>query len=352
MSKIIPNNPYRIFLILLILVSLPAGSCSRKVWENKWVIAGAMNEFRAGASAIVVGSRLYIIGGIQGKEKGVLTNCEWAEIDKNGMLGKFKYTANLVEPRGFFKAVYYNGYIYAVGGANGEHGVNLLNTVERAKINPDGSLDEWILEKNKMFSARRGDTAVAAKGYIYAIGGFNGEFLDTVERAKVLEDGSLGKWELLPQILTVERYIHGSTMLGDYIYNFGGHERKGGDALDKVAWSKIDDKGDLSEWKETSPINIPRFLTKAIANKGYVFVIGGYDGNYIDAVETTTVNPDGSLGKWKMTAPLSIPRASMMIATYKDYIYVMGGATAPNGVFLNTIERATVNDKGELGNWK
>ncbi|MBI5892366.1 MAG: hypothetical protein HZB79_01740 [Deltaproteobacteria bacterium] len=310
-----------------------------------------MNELRSGAGAVVAENRLYIVGGIQGKKKGVLTSCEWAEIDKNGMLGKFNKAANLVIERGFITAVEYNGWIYAIGGANGEHGSNLLNTVERAKINPDGSLGAWILEKNKMFSSRRGVTGAASMGYIYAIGGFNGEFLDTVERAKVLKDGSLDKWELVPQIMQERRYIHGSAIAGKYIYAIGGHKKETGGALNNVEWSKIDEKGELTEWKDTSPINIPRFLTGAIANKGYVFVVGGYDGNYIDAVETAKINPDGSLSKWNTATPLSTARASMAVASYKEYIYVIGGATAPNGVFLNTIERAAINNKGEIGNW-
>ncbi len=310
-----------ILALFFIFTTLMFTSCSKTekgVWENKWIIAGSMSELRSGSGAVIVGNRLYIIGGIQGKEKGVLTTCEWAEIDREGMLGKFNKTTNLVIERGFITAVEYKGWIYAIGGANGEHGSNLLSTVERAKIMPDGSLGEWIPEKNKMFSSRRGVTGAASNGYIYAIGGFNGEFLDTVERAKVLRDGSLEKWEVVPQIMQERRYIHGSAIAGNYIYAIGGHKKETGGALNNVEWSMIDEKGELTEWKETFPINIPRFLTGAIANKGYVLVVGGYDGNYIDAVEMAKINPDGSLGKWNTITPLSVARASMAVASYKE----------------------------------
>jgi len=62
---------------------------------------------------------------------------------------------------------------------------------------------------------------VAHHDTLYAIGGYNGTFLKSVERARVSSQGALAAWSLEPQHAVVDRYIHSATQLGDALYLLG-----------------------------------------------------------------------------------------------------------------------------------
>lgn len=78
--------------------------------------------------------------------------------------------------------------IYAIGGYNGHAHVS---SVERF----DFSLKQWVCVSS-MNIARCTLSAVASPDcqYIYAIGGFNGSPLNTVERYDVMKD----TWDVIP----------------------------------------------------------------------------------------------------------------------------------------------------------
>lgn len=338
----------KITSVLLISCALLACSGGKeKEMESPWAVIGRMNLSRSAAGTVLAGDVVYVTGGAS--EKGYVDYCEWVEIGPDGTMFGWEMAPSLNEPRGYVASVVYNGYIYAISGANGEHGENLLNTVERAPLNPDGSPGRWIMEKTRLFSSRRGGTAFALNGYVYAIGGYNGEFLDTVERAPILEDGSLGEWDL-EAIMLERRYIHSSVVVGRHIYVIGGHERATGGALDKVEFTEVMDDGTLGEWVEAPPINVPRYGASAVSAGGYIYLIGGYDGKAIGTVERASVNPDGSLGPWQIVSHLNIPRDAPSALVHGERIYALGGFTG--GRYMSSIESAVITDEGDITAWE
>lgn len=115
-----------------------------KIWIAGWKETSAMNVPRAGAAMIVNNNFIYMVGGVDGRN--FLRSSEYAPILADGRIGEWRVGPRLIEDRGFTEAVVKNGYIYVVGGGNGPNGKHLLTTVERAKINPDGSLGPWRQE--------------------------------------------------------------------------------------------------------------------------------------------------------------------------------------------------------------
>ncbi|HAG50476.1 MAG TPA: hypothetical protein DCL42_03975 [Deltaproteobacteria bacterium] len=344
----------RMFLrrYIFILFSLVILSCSQGEnypGKGPWTIVGRMNVPRMAFAAIAVGENIYVIGGTN--DRGYISDCEWVKVSPDGAVTNWKKVYSLTAPRGFVAVASYNGYVYAIGGANGEHGSNLLNTIERAKINPDGSLGRWELEKNTMFSSRRGGTAFAANGYIFAIGGYNGEFLDTVEKAKINPDGSLGKWELMIPTLQDRRYIHSSIYTGGYIYVMGGHDRGSGGALNSVEYAKVKNDGGLEEFVKALPSIGARYGAGVVVMNDFIYLIGGYDGRAINSVERAALNPYGAINVWESVSSLSIPRNSPGIVAYKNNIYVIGGSD-DKGRYLSSIEAVKINDKNEIRSWK
>ncbi len=71
-----------------------------------------------------------------------------------------------------------NGFIYVLGGGIFDQDHIFHSSVEYTKIQPDGSLGEWRLtspmKTKRMFAA-----AIAANGYIYVIGSFNANILNS-----------------------------------------------------------------------------------------------------------------------------------------------------------------------------
>lgn len=324
-----------------------SGGDEQKEVESPWAVVGRMNLPRSAAGTVVSGDVIYVTGGAS--EKGYVDYCEWVRIRPDGTMFGWKMAPSLNEPRGYVTSVFHNGYIYAISGANGEHGENLLNTVERAPINPDGSPGRWIMEETRLFSSRRGGTAFALDGYLYAIGGYNGEFLDTVERAEILDDGSLGPWDL-ESIMLERRYIHSSVLVGRHIYVIGGHERLTGGALDKVEFARVDEDGSIGEWVEAPTLNVARYGASAVSAAGFVYLVGGYDGRAIDTVERAKVNPDGSLGPWQVVSKTAIPRSGPSALVLEDRIYAMGGFIG--GRYMNSIESAVITDEGDIRAWE
>jgi hypothetical protein len=126
--------------------------------------------------------------------------------------------------RGYLAAVVVGNYIYAIGGQNNDPGSASLSSVEWTTINADGSLGPWQTT-NSMVKRRCNLAAVAAGGYVYAIGGSTcqGIIYGSVERAKVNSDGSLGTWEIISSMSTPRQRL-AATQGGRYIYAIGGSD--------------------------------------------------------------------------------------------------------------------------------
>lgn len=338
-----------IALILLIAISISLYlKTTEKKWVKGWKTGSPLNVERSGAGASVADGRIYMIGGGRSVDREVvfLNDVEWTSVGKDGGLSKWSIASPLNTKRGFVAVVAAKGYVYAIGGANFDDGGTLLGSVEMAKINSDGALGPWRFT-SPMTTPRRGANAVVGDGYIYVIGGFNGVFLQNVERAKIGDKGELGPWELIEGLLTTNRYIHAATIFNGRVYALGGHNREDGSAKFSAEWTKINSDGSLEAWHETLPLNAPRFLFPAAAAGGYLFVAGGFNMDYINSVERAPIGKDGGLGNWSETTALSVPKAGSTLISNGRYIYSIGGSNKEK--YLNLVEYAALDEKGELG---
>lgn len=311
-----------------------------------------MTTPRTGAKAITVRDHVYVLGGGEGipGPSTVHRSVEYARIGSDGTLEEWKATSPMNTPRIFLATAQADAVIYALGGEYFPEGqMHLLNSVEWARVDADGQLGPWH-EANPMLTPRRSPTAAVVGDYLYAMGGYNGAFLRTVERAKILKGGGLDPWEWVPQSLTTSRYIHGGAAVGNRIYVVGGHLMESGRGSSAAEWATVGSDGQINSWKPTSALLQPRFLAGSAATDESIFVIGGYDGQYLSSVEQARILPDGNLGPWTQTTPLPTPREGPAVTVYGKKIYVIGGSN--NGVFLRTAEWAEVGQDGRLGHWR
>lgn len=315
-----------------------------------WTYATSFHLARRALAAVATETHLYVIGGMDNADRYV-AEVEYALIRPDGSLGPWQYTEPLSEPRFYLSAVAANGYLYAIGGANGERGKDNVPSavVEKARILPDGRLGPWQRE-NFLTTPRRGLQAVAYGHHLYAIGGYNGAFLKTIERVFVNADGSLGEWREDPEHAVVDRYIHSATHIGNKLFLLGGHEQ----AADTVSYGDVEmaavqADGSLSPWRiQKSILNTPRFIAAAFALKDHVYILGGHDGSRrLATVEYAPIDTDGNVGNWSFAAPLKEGRSAPATAVHRDTVYVLGGMGTAGA--LNTVEMAQRLEQGRLG---
>jgi hypothetical protein len=342
----------RVVFLLFLTVSLfrvPAVHADDgQVWVSGWHSTASLTTARAGAAMVHVGKRIYLLGGVDGID--FLDSTEYTSVNDDGSLAPWRRATIMTEPRGFFDAVANNGYIYAVGGGNGPGGHHLLQSVERAEILADGSLGKWQTEKTKLTLPRRCVKLVLLGKDIYAFGGFGGTLLDSVEVAHIQPDGHLSAWRMLDERLTIPRYVHAAKLIGATVLNIGGHNQDQGVGQSEVEWAVAKPGQTLGGWKEGPPLRKGRFGHGAAVHGDFVYTIGGLDGiNFLSSVEKSRLQSDGSPGPWHKSTPLSAPRANFDPVVIGDWIYIIGGTNSMG--YFDSVEYSGFNDKGDIGFW-
>jgi len=311
---------------------------------SPWLQTSPLLAPRSGAGVLEVNGVIYAIAGIDGKQ--FLRSSEYSAIHDDGSLAAWQASSELNEARGFFGVAAHGGFIYAVGGGNGPSGHHLLRSVERAAVRDDGSLGPWHRETQQLNLPRRCAKVVASGDYLYAIGGFGGALLDSVERARFNGDGSLGPWQILPDKLTQPRYIHAEAEVNGRLYIVGGHAEQGGMGEAAVEFTALSKEQDLSSWHGTAALIQGRYGLAAASHGGYLYALGGMSGaTFYDVIEKNHVAADGALDVWHNTTPLPAPLADLGVAVYRDWMYVIGG-TSPKGYF-NNVFLARIDKHGD-----
>jgi len=335
----------------------------KSVWIEKWVFARPMQKKRAGVAAVVIGRRIYAIGGGEFGPKGlkIFKSVEYADVLPDGSLGPWKFSAPLTMPRVYPVAVIHKGYVYVMGGesleeiytgAERQKPPRLLKSVERARINPDGTLGKWTLEKVKMHFPRRGGEVFAVGDWLYAGGGFGVDFLNDVERAPIRPDGSLGKWTD-DSYYNHDRYISGFARKGRRLFVMVGHLNSPERAMNFVETAVSRPDGTLTEWKETSPLYTRRFLNSALVIGDTLYTFAGHNTINLTSVEKARIKKDGKLGGWTPETSLNVPRRAASSVAVGKRIYVIGGMIKPMGFSdsVNIVETAEIVAGKKLGNF-
>lgn len=320
----------------------------QKVWIADWKETSSFSAPRAGTASVIVKDKIYLIGGVDGKNFVNFT--EYAQINKDGTLGPWKRGTSLHEERGFMEAVVHGDYVYVVGGGNGEFGHNLLRTVERAQIQPDGTLGWWERVKSTMVVARRCSKIIATDKRMYSFGGFGGVLLDSVEYAEFQPDGSLGEWQLDPEVMTIPRYVNSVKKKDDRFFVIGGHDRVKGVGITDVEWTRYTSAGNTEKWQATTPMLQGRYGHSSVDYGDVMYAIGGLSGaEYLDSIEYTKIGKDGALDAWKFSTPIDQPRANFSTIIYDGRLYVIGGTNRDG--YLSSVIYAERNEAGDFGYW-
>jgi len=228
-----------------------------------WQAATSMPEPTACSPAVTVGNYIYVFRG---------GDVLWTQVNPDGTLGTWQTLSMSVGGMGAAAAIW-NNYVYVLGGWGNS------NTAQRVYINPDGTLGAWET-MNPMTTSRAFFGAVATAGYLYAFGGYDGSNgLSSVERAAINPDGTLGTWEVTGS-MSAARFHHAVIMSQGYVYILGGYIVDNGWNVSSTGERVvINPDGTLGAWSTIPSMGVRRGdLGIAIAER-YLYVLGGFDEN-------------------------------------------------------------------------
>ena len=299
-----------------------------------------------GAAAASDGRHLWILGGTYQSEDGT-ANVAQALIDADGTLTGFtQLTTQLTVKRALLSAVRIGNFVYAIGGRDGTG--QALASVESAPINSDGTLGAFQVVQS-LTTARWAHASAVAGHYLYVLGGYTGPKcgppapLASVERAPINPDGTLGAFADAGITLTTTRTSLAAVVSGSALYAVGGD---GSTTIDMAA---IGSDGTLAAFKSAIGV-LPqaRGGASAFAFGGKLYVVGGFstDGNPPSSF-VSAIKPDGTLGTFTAQSP--DPSGSYAAsAIVGDYLYTIGGgyslccsacaAAAPGGVYRASLD--------------
>ncbi len=306
---------------------------------------------RTQEQVVATGSYLYILGGmIAGAQ---VTSIEVARIDGDGSLGPFATAGtSLLTPRSEFTTDVIGKYVYVVGGQNN---TGNLDRVERAPIASDGSLGGFEAAGVLTATPRAGHTTAVIGNNLYVFGGYGGgPDSHSVESATIQPDGTLGVFGIVSGVSTATARVgHGGVVIGNHVYLIGGSDPDSMAVLGSVESAPIQPDGTLGTFATVSGVSLNTarfdFVTRVLG--GYVYVIGGFNGNVnLGTVERAAIGADGTLGNFSVVSGTSLlaTRSGMPSAVVGNFLYLFG-SVPPN--LPNQIERASIEGGGLASNF-
>jgi hypothetical protein len=291
-------------------------------------------------TATVVGGALFVIGGSDGTQP--LHSVERALINPDGSLGPFseKDQPKLLTARHSHTATVIGNYLYVIGGigAAGDAGTSTLGSIERAVINPDCSLGPFMEYSAALTDPRAGHSAIATSSNLYIFAGSNdAEPLSSAEFAPIEPDGALGRFSISDVAAGPSGRSEGAIEIGGRIFVAGDPPGQPYTRLHAyLGGGKI-----YRDSVENVLLPLRAGGRLAVA-RDFVYFTGGQSRS---AAETGIlraqpyIRVDPELGPFSDSQrKLNVLRAGPVYFVTDNYLYIIGGDELGD---FNTVERAT-----------
>jgi hypothetical protein len=176
---------------------------------------------------------VYAVGGVDADGTSSAT-VERVAFDDDGPHGEWQLEAEMPEQRSHHGLAVHDGALYVTGGLTRiENNFNNdvpYDTVLRSVIAEDGSLGAWTVV-GTMPVALAVHASFVHAGHLYLAHGLDMStlnFVNTLHRAPILEDGGLGTWQQLASTLPITRgHCHQVPLLEGLLLSIGGTNNAG-----------------------------------------------------------------------------------------------------------------------------
>jgi hypothetical protein len=227
------------------------------------------------SQAITTKSRVYLLGGWDGNNP--LSVVYTAPINSDGTLGAWTAGTNLPGALLGSQAIITKSRVYLLGGGQGRYDSS-STIVYTAPINSDGTLGTWTTDSNSLPGTLSYSQAIVTKSRVYLLGGWNGNAVSTVYTAPINSDGTIGSWAVgtsLPGVLFSSQAV----VTKSRVYLLGGGQGGWNSASTTVYTAPINSDGTLGTW--TTGTSLPGVFSysQIIATKSRVYLCGGIDSS-------------------------------------------------------------------------
>jgi hypothetical protein len=185
-----------------------------------WSAGPQMAHARGHGGAVLVGDRIYVVGGLDDTFVNN-ANVQSAAVVDDG-LSAFRPEADLPLPLSHFSLVAEGGRLLLTGGLSGDSRTAPPRTeILTSRIGADGTLEAWTTDPQQLSVARSVHASVVIDGQLHLIGGLAG--VDTelagVEVANVID--GVGDFRIGPDGFA-RAHVHQAPQFGERIYLVGG----------------------------------------------------------------------------------------------------------------------------------
>ncbi|PEN11095.1 hypothetical protein CRI94_16880 [Longibacter salinarum] len=260
---------------------------------------------------------VYVTGGIDAQDNA-LTQAIGGELVQQGEVSSWAQVTDLpnslahhatVAATRFNSRVDTTGHLYSIGGIDASS--NVVSSVNRAQINPDGTLGTWNSETALPQPLHNAD-AVLFRSAIYVVGGATtgNAPVATVYKAEIDTSGTIGTWEQQQDLPTAIAH-HGLVSFGGYLYTVGGNtaavdpnsNTNSNTRTGAISNGEINLRtGEISGWSANpNELGKSREKHSTLVSGGFVFVSSGiYSAAAQGSSENTyaQINSDGTIGSF------------------------------------------------------
>ena len=181
----------------------------------------------AHSTAAVIGSKLYVVGGLTGDTSNpqyATAKSYAATIQSNGLLSAWTEQLALPVARSHHGLIAHNGHLFVVGGQNSMSTLSAPAVLDilRSEHDANGNITAWT-KIGALDTAPLTTGLVEYEGYLYMVGGIYGNgFSSRVRRAEFLADNTLGPVEEVTSLPIARSHVHQVPLYNGHIYSVAG----------------------------------------------------------------------------------------------------------------------------------
>jgi hypothetical protein len=296
---------------------------------------------RSALAAAWAPGRLYALGG-HSLDSTLLTDVLSAAVLADGGLGSWSNETALPSARHGLSAVAAGGFVYAIGG---ETAAGLTSDLLAAPIKADGALGAWA-PAGRLPNGRARAGAAMFDNRLYVVAGSCDGPACAPLRFDLLSDGGFGPAQTLADL--PQRESAAVAIAGGALHVLGGRQSDG-TVLDEV-WSLALNETGTADWLPQPALATPLYGAVAATVPGGLSVLGGFgaDGGLLGQQLTGAATGSG-IGPWDEGPLLQDDVQLSVSVVWNGAIYVLGGLN--NGGPYDTISRAEPASDGGLTGW-
>ncbi len=244
--------------------------------QDMWVVKGTLPQPMAAMAAVELNGAIYIIGGVTDPAAVASSAKVYRYFPVSGTFDA-DTIAPLPAPRSYLSACAVGDKIYAIGGATG-----FLGAVTNTVYVYDPSKNTWSAGPN-LKVGRAAHTCAVVGSKIYVLGGST-IWTNTLNAVEVLDtDAGTLEWKTSDKPLSHARAIHGSAVLSNVIYAFGGI---GSTLAAELSVEAFDPEKAGDNWEAFESLSYERrafgcvgFYDPLLGPCYPVYIMGGNSGN-------------------------------------------------------------------------